>query len=92
MRSGRKRRFGESASLPAEEALKLKVIDLLAADSRELLGKLDGRSVNVLGQPVKLNLADARIEQLEPDWRNRLLSAIANPNVAYVLMLIASMV
>ncbi len=78
----------ESASLSAEEALALHVIDLLAADVDDLLKKADGRSVNVLGQTVKLNLAGARIEPVEPDWRNRLLSAIANPNVAYVLMLI----
>lgn len=78
----------ESASLPAEEALKLKVIDLLAADVNDLLKKIDGYSVNVLGQSVKLNLTGAQIEQREPDWRNRLLAAIANPNVAYVLMLI----
>jgi len=78
----------ESSSLSAEEALALHVIDLLAADVDDLLKKADGRSVNVLGQTIKLNLAGARIEPVEPDWRNRLLSAIANPNVAYVLMLI----
>lgn len=78
----------ESASLPAVEALKLKVIDLLAADVNDLLKKIDGYSVNVLGQSVKLNLTGAQIEQRDPDWRNRLLAAIANPNVAYVLRLI----
>lgn len=78
----------ESASLSAEEALALHVIDFLATDVDDLLKKADGRSVNVLGQTVKLNLAGARIEPVEPDWRNRLLSAIANPNIAYVLMLL----
>ncbi|HEY8159556.1 MAG TPA: nodulation protein NfeD [Methylobacter sp.] len=78
----------ESVSLSAEEALALHVIDFLAADVDDLLKKADGRSVNVLGQMIKLNLAGARIESVEPGWRNRLLSAIANPNVAYVLMLL----
>jgi membrane-bound serine protease (ClpP class) len=78
----------ESASLSAEEALALHVIDFLAADVDDLLKKADGRLVNVLGQTVKLNIASARIELVEPDWRNRLLAAIANPNVAYVLMLL----
>ena len=78
----------ESASLSAEEALALHVIDFLAADVDDLLKKADGRSVNVLGQTVKLNLAGARIELVEPDWRNRLLAAIANPNIAYILMLL----
>ncbi|BBL77282.1 NfeD family protein [Methylomagnum ishizawai] len=78
----------ESASLPAEEALKAKAIDLLAVDVHDLLNKLDGRTVDVLGRPVKLGLAGAKIEALEPDWRNRFLAAIANPDVAYVLMLL----
>ncbi|MCX7111185.1 MAG: nodulation protein NfeD [Proteobacteria bacterium] len=78
----------DSVSLPAEEALKLKVIDLVAADVNDLLRQVEGRSVNVSGQPVKLNFAGARIEPHEPDWRNRLLAGIANPNVAYILMLI----
>ncbi len=78
----------QSASLPAEDALKLKVIDVLANDVNDLLKQIDGRSVNVLGRTLKLNLAGAQIEQLEPDWRNRLLAGIANPNVAYILMLI----
>ncbi|MGZ4997314.1 MAG: NfeD family protein, partial [Methylobacter sp.] len=78
----------ESVSLSAEEALALHVIDFLAADVDDLLKKADGRSVNVLGQTIKLNLAGARIESVEPGWRNRLLAAIANPNVAYVLMLL----
>ncbi len=78
----------ESASLPAEEALKLKAIDLMAADVNDLLKQIDGRPVNVLGRPIKLNLAGAQIEQRRPDWRNQLLAGIANPNVAYILMLI----
>jgi membrane-bound serine protease (ClpP class) len=68
--------------------LALHVIDFLAADVGDLLKKADGRLVNVLGQTVKLNLANAWIEPVEPDWRNRLLAAIANPNIAYVLMLL----
>src|SRR5260221_6458654 len=40
----------EAVSLPAEEALKLNVIDLVAADLPDLLSKLDGRKLNVAGQ------------------------------------------
>jgi membrane-bound serine protease (ClpP class) len=78
----------EAASLPAEEALALRVIDVIAADPADLLHKLDGREINLAGQQVKLALAGARIEVLEPDWRNRLLAVITNPNIAYILMLI----
>ncbi|HWP01360.1 MAG TPA: nodulation protein NfeD [Methylococcus sp.] len=77
----------QSVSLPAEDALRLKVIDLVARDTTELLEKLQGREVQVLSQPVKLDLTGARVERLEPDWRSRFLGVLANPNIAYILML-----
>jgi membrane-bound serine protease (ClpP class) len=76
-----------SVSLPAEDALRLKVIDLVARDTTELLGKLQGREVQVLGRSVKLDLTAAHVERLEPDWRSRFLGVLANPNIAYILML-----
>ncbi len=78
----------EAASLPAQEALKLGVIDLVAADVPELLRSIDGRRVSVLGQERLLNTGDLRQESLPPDWRNRLLAIVSDPNIAYVLMLI----
>ncbi|MGA7595572.1 MAG: nodulation protein NfeD [Gallionella sp.] len=89
---GRNAEWGEQAvreavSLSADEALKLKVIDLIARDVPELLNKLDGRQVNVLGVQRTLYLKGARIVTLEPDWRSRLLSVIADPSIAYLLML-----
>jgi membrane-bound serine protease (ClpP class) len=78
----------DAASLPAEEAVEQGVVDLLARDLSDLLGKLDGRVVKVSGEEVSLNTEDiARIE-LEPDWHSRLLAIISNPNIAYVLMLV----
>ena len=78
----------EAASLPAEEALKLNVIDLIAANNTELFSKLDGREVNVLGQKLTLQTQGAPIEHIAPDWRSELLGVIANPNIAYILLLI----
>ncbi len=77
----------QAVSLTAAEALKLKVIDVVAADVPDLLHKLDGRKVNVLGVQRTLNIAGAHIVTLEPDWRSRVLSAIADPSIAYLLML-----
>ena len=77
----------EAVSLSAEEALKLKVIELIARDVPGLLKKLDGRKVNVLGVERTLELKDARIVTMEPDWRSRLLSVIADPSIAYLLLL-----
>lgn len=78
----------QAASLPAEEALALHVIDVVAADTAGLLKKLDGRKVNVLGREVVLETAGMTIEHIKPDWRNDLLAVITNPNVAYILLLI----
>ena len=77
----------EAVSLTASEALKLKVIEVIAPDVPDLLRQLDGRKVNVLGIERTLQLTGARIVALEPDWRSRLLSTIADPSLAYLLML-----
>lgn len=78
----------EAASLSAEEALKEGVIDMMANDVDDLLTKLDGREVVVLGQTRLLQTSGLKIETIEPDWRTQLLGTITNPNIAYVLMLI----
>lgn len=77
----------QAVSLTAAEALKLKVIDVIASDVPDLLRQLEGRKVNVLGVERTLNVAGARIVTSEPDWRSRLLSVIADPSLAYLLML-----
>jgi membrane-bound serine protease (ClpP class) len=78
----------EAANLPAAEALELNVIDLVAANLDELLAALDGRTVAVEGGSVTLDLADAEIVTVVPDWRDELLALITNPNVAYLLLMI----
>jgi len=77
-----------AASLPADDALRLGVIDLMAQDVPDLLKRVDGRTVKVDGRELVLHTAGARVQTVTPDWRNRLLAVITNPNVAYVLMLI----
>jgi len=89
---GRNAQWGEQAvreavSLSADEALKLNVIDVIARDVPDLLDKLNGRKVNVLGVERTLDLTGANIVNQEPDWRSRLLSVIADPSIAYLLML-----
>ncbi len=75
-------------SLPANEALEMNVIDVIATDVGDLLRQIDGRSVKVLGQDMTLATADLLVERLEPDWRTRFLSAITNPNIAILLLMI----
>jgi membrane-bound serine protease (ClpP class) len=78
----------EAASLSAEEALAQGVIDLIAVDTLALLRKLDGRKVAVLDGTRTLATAGVAIERVESDWRNRILAAIAHPQVALILMMI----
>ncbi|OGU21216.1 MAG: serine protease [Hydrogenophilales bacterium RIFOXYD1_FULL_62_11] len=78
----------EAVSLPASEALELKVIDLVATDLDDLLKQLNGRVIKLDGQTVTLNTAQVEIERVEPDWRSRLLAVIGDPSIAYILMLL----
>ena len=78
----------EAVSLPAEEALKLKVIDLVAADLPDLLGKLDGRKLNVAGQERILRTKGVETTSIDPDWRSRFLALITDPSIAYILLLL----
>ena len=78
----------EAATLTAEEALKRKVIDLIATDVGDLLRQLDGRKVQVLGRTLTLDTDGLALERWRPDWRTRLLAVLTDPNVAYILMLL----
>ncbi len=78
----------DAASLPAEEALKKNVIDLVADDLEDLLQQLNGRTVSIDKQKIILETEDIQITHYQPDWRNQFLSVITDPNVAYVLMLL----
>jgi membrane-bound ClpP family serine protease len=78
----------EAASLPAEEALKLGVIDVIAVNVEDLIAKIDGRTVMVRGKAQVVQSAGTALQPHAPDWRIEFLSIITNPNVAYILLLI----
>lgn len=78
----------EAASLHADEALRMKVADLIASDVNDLIAKLDGRAVKVEGNELRLALKDAAVVTFDPDWRVKLLAVITDPNVAYILMML----
>ncbi len=78
----------EAVSLPADEALAMKVIDHVAADLADLMQQVHGRSVEVNGQRTTLDTRMATIERVAPDWRSRLLAVIGDPGIAYLLMLL----
>jgi membrane-bound serine protease (ClpP class) len=78
----------EAVSLSAEEALKQKVIDLVAADVPQLLERLDGRKLELQGRKLTLATKGAETTAFEPDWRTRFLAVITNPTIAYALLLL----
>ncbi len=78
----------EAVSLTAAEALREKVVDIVAADIPDLLAQIDGRTVRMAEGELKLATRGLPSETLLPDWRHRLLSVIANPSFALILMMV----
>ena len=78
----------ESVSLSSREALASNVISLIAQDVPDLLRQLDGREVTLAAGTVKLATRGAQVIAFDADWRSRLLSVIADPSLALILMLI----
>jgi membrane-bound serine protease (ClpP class) len=76
-----------SVSVASDEAAKLKVVDLVARDMDDLLTRIDGRTVEIGGQKVVLKVKGAEVRAFEMRVSQRLLSVLADPNVAYLLML-----
>ena len=77
------RAFTEGEALNAAPPL----IDIVASTVPELLQRLDGRMVTRFdGTSTILHTRGARIVPIEMNWRQRILSAIAHPDVAYLLM------
>jgi len=83
-----RRMVRESISLSAEKALEGKIIDLIARDRADLLRQLDGRRILRDGKEQVLQLAGAEVVPAEMGTVERILNAISNPNVAYVLMML----
>ncbi|MEC8918714.1 MAG: nodulation protein NfeD [Pseudomonadota bacterium] len=78
----------EAANLGAKEALERDVIDVVAVDLDDLMAQLDGRQVELEDGMRTLSTAQIELVREAPDWRTSLLSLIANPTVAYGLLLI----
>lgn len=80
----------DAASITAKEALELNVIDLIADDIDDLLAQMNGRTVKVASGEKTLATENVRLERIEPTMVERILGFIANPNVAVILMSLAT--
>ena len=78
----------DAATLTAREALEQNVIDFVAENRSELMRLIDGVEVRVNSEAVTLATSNVVIEEYEPNWRIRILSAIANPEIVLLLGLI----
>jgi membrane-bound serine protease (ClpP class) len=81
-----------SKSYSDEEALKLKLIDLVTTDDASLMTALDGREIHRFdGSTQTLHLKDAAILTTAPSMRERLLSKLADPNLAVLLLVLGAL-
>ena len=78
----------EAATLTAEEALENNVIDYVADDLGELFEQINGHEVETNSGKQTLSTENVLIERFIKDWRIKFLETLADPNLAYLLMLI----
>ena len=90
---GRDVKWAESAVRDAiaaseKEAVEKGVVDLVASTLPELLRLADGRPVRRAGATTELHVAGATIERMQPSFRHRALGHLADPNIAYLLLML----
>ncbi|MGD0022009.1 MAG: nodulation protein NfeD [Smithellaceae bacterium] len=78
----------KSESITADEALELNVIDFVAPDVDKLLAAIDKEEVNLASGKKKISTKNAIINNREMGTRQGILSAISDPNISYILLLI----
>ncbi len=84
----------ESRTYTEEEALAAKppLIDLVATDVQDLLHKLDGRAITRFdGSTVTLHTGGATTRRVDMSWSQRTLSALAHPQIAYLLLMLGTL-
>ena len=90
---GRNIEWAESAvrtseSISETEALKLKVIDIVAPSIAALLDSIEGRQVQVGSKTVTLHTHAAKVKRVEMRWHDRFLLTLSNPNLAYIFLML----
>ncbi|HZU23678.1 MAG TPA: nodulation protein NfeD [Terriglobales bacterium] len=82
----------QSKSFTDDEALRLKLIDLIARDEQDLLKQLDGRTVTRFdGSKVVLHTANQAIEEERMSLKQRILDTLMDPNIAFILFAVGAL-
>lgn len=76
----------KSVNVTAEEAVRLKVVDLMADNDQALLSAIDGREIKLARGTKKLDTASAWLDFRPPGAIERFLGVISDPNFAYILL------
>jgi membrane-bound serine protease (ClpP class) len=76
----------DAANVTAEEAARLGVVDVVAADLPSLLAAIDGRTVETAAGPVTIETGGATTAEAPMGWLDRLLMLLADPTIAYLLL------
>jgi membrane-bound serine protease (ClpP class) len=77
----------KSVAITETEALKKKVVDIIATNIDDLLKQADGRTVDIQGGKQKLALQNVQVVRHDMNLKQKVLNAIADPNIAYLLMM-----
>lgn len=77
----------KSVSITEKEALKKNVIDIVATDIEDLLKQADGRKVDIAGRQQELSLKGVQVVPYDMSLKQKIINAIADPNIAYLLMM-----
>ena len=82
----------QSKSFTEREALDKHLIDLIAPNEAELLTMLDGRTVTRFdGSKVTLRTTAASVEVYQRSLRQKIMAAVADPNIALVLLVLGAL-
>lgn len=77
----------KSVSITEKEALRKNVIDIVATSVEDLLKQADGRRVDVGGRQQELSLKDVQIVRYDMSLKQKIINAVADPNISYLLMM-----
>jgi membrane-bound serine protease (ClpP class) len=82
----------EAKAFTEKEALDNHLIDLISPDEQHLLAELDGREVTRFdGRRQTLHTRDAGIVDYRLSMRERIVSAVADPNIAFILLVLGAL-
>jgi membrane-bound serine protease (ClpP class) len=82
----------EAKAFTEKEALDGHLIELIASDQQDLFRKLDGREITLWdGRKLTLHTLGAAVSEMHETPRERLISAIADPNIGFILLVLGAL-